>query len=112
MTQHHHKKNNDVSWIEISHSQAQRMSNLRKETLYMLPLLAAFVIVVLYPTFTGLIMGTIVGGFGGIIIVRRQEVASSMIVIRGKPAVVIGLLWVLFAWGGAVLAVLAKTLNW
>ena len=53
-----------------------------------------------------------VAGFIGVIMIRKQEIVSSMMVVRGKPAVVIGFLWVLLAWGGALLAILVEMFDW
>ncbi len=88
------------------------MRNWRKEALYIAPLLVALLVMVLYPTFTGGAISTIIGGFTGIIVIWKQEVPSATMTIRGKPAVVLGSLWILLTWGGTVLAIVAKLSNW
>ncbi len=108
----HHEEKHANKWIAISHTRSQMQHNAHKELIYLLPLIGAFIVMALLPSLLGFSIGMLIAGLVGLIMIKRQEIVSSMIVVRGKPAIIVGLLWVLLAWGGAVLAVLAKILNW
>jgi len=86
--------------------------NALKEMVYVPPLVVALVVIALLSSLTGLAIGMFVAGFIGVIMIRKQEIVSSMMVVRGKPAVVIGFLWILLAWGGALLAILVEMFDW
>jgi len=108
----HHNGNHSKGWIEFSRTREQMRYNARKELVYFPPLVAMFIIIALFPSLIGFAIGSFVGGFTGLIMLRQREVVSSMVTLRGKPAVAVGLFFVLLGWGGAVLAVLVKIFKW
>jgi len=108
----HPEEHNSRDWIKFSYTREQMRRNAFKELTYIPPLVVALVIVMLLPSPTGLAIGMFVSGITGIFMIRKREIVSSMMIVRGKPAVIIGFLWVLFAWGGAILVILAKMFNW
>ena len=93
-------------------SRRQMLKNLRQETLYMLPTLIGFAIIVLFPTILGVIAGGIAAGFTGVIVIRQRKAPSAFATIKGTPAVIIGILIVIIAWGGALLGLLAYLFHW
>ncbi len=93
-------------------SRTQIWRNLRLEVFYSLPMLLGLAIIVLFPTMWGTACGGIVGGFTGIIIMRQRKAPSAYWTIEGTPAVILGALIVVIAWGGALLGILAYLFHW
>jgi len=99
-------------WITFSRTRSQVRHNVRKELIYVPPLIMALAIIALWPSLFGLATGMFVAGFVGLIMIKKQEMVSSMIVVRGKPAIVIGVLWVLLVWGIAIIIILGEIFGW
>ena len=93
-------------------SRAQMRKNMRQEVLYSLPMLLGLAIIVLFPTMWGVACGGFVGGFTGIIIIRQRKAPSAYWTIEGVPAVILGILIVIIAWGGALLGTLSYLFHW
>jgi len=108
----HHKAPNSKKWVEFSRSREQRRRSWRKEVLYMSPLMIALLVMVFLPSITGLVIAGIISGLPGIIIIWKKEMPTTMVTVRGKPAVAGGVFYLLLMWGLTMLIIMGKIFKW
>ena len=99
-------------YVKASISRKTVRRNLRKEILYSLPMFIGMAVIAISHSFAGMVAGGIIAGVSGIIVIWKQEAPTSFVVVRGKPAVVMGGLYVAMTWGLVVLVILAYVFHW
>jgi hypothetical protein len=78
-----------------------------KSFLFYLPILLGFMAWAL-----SISLGCFIAGFTGIIMLIKKESPSGIATVRGKSAIIIGILITSFFWTGAVFFFLIEVLKW
>jgi|GEM_PF-3769228 len=101
-----HRKQKFTDWVSFR-------NEYKKLSLTALPMLLAWVILILFSYFWNGPVPTIVlsltfflAGFMGIIIIARHEIPAVLFTITGVPAIVEGSIVTIFFWGSAVYIIL------
>jgi len=84
------------------------LNGMLKSFLTSLPMLIAGGMIFLpkHPSDVTFSLAAFIAGFSGVIIVIRKEVPSSLVSIRGVPAVIIGIIGTVLFWSSAIIILL------